>query len=63
MTAGLRYDLESYQRKSAAYHEAVHRIEAGQAPESLGFPNIGIPAPIPIIPITHAGLRSAATAH
>ncbi len=36
-------------RKAAAFDEAGAKIELGTAPESLGLPNLGIPAPVPIL--------------
>jgi lysophospholipase L1-like esterase len=40
-TAGLRYDPTARQAKMNAYYAATERLEAGEAPESIGLPNLG----------------------
>jgi hypothetical protein len=51
----LRYDSSMRQKKRAAFVAAADRIEAGGAPESVGLPNIGVPAPVPLMPAAVAG--------
>jgi hypothetical protein len=43
-----RHDPPSHLRKRVLYANAADRVEAGATPESLGLPNIGLPAPIPV---------------
>ena len=43
----LRYDPSECRARERAYKEAVRRISAGEAPESLGLPNVGIPEKLP----------------
>ncbi len=45
----MRYDPSYRQEKKRVFAEAVERIEAGEAPESLGLPNIGMPEPVPVL--------------
>lgn len=47
-TAPLRYDPTERMAKKAAFQAAARRIAAGEPPESVGLPNLGIPAPIPL---------------
>ncbi len=47
----LRYDPSYRQEKKRVFAEAVERIEAGEAPESLGLPNIGTPEPVPALDV------------
>jgi hypothetical protein len=54
MAAPLTYDPAPRLRKRLAYAQAADRIEAGEAPESLGLPNVGIPAAVPTVPVTEA---------
>jgi tetratricopeptide (TPR) repeat protein len=41
-TTLLRYDPAQRQAKTNAFQTAVTRLEAGEAPESVGLPNIGV---------------------
>jgi len=50
LTASLRYDPSSRELRSAAFSRAAARIEAGEPPESLGLPNIGLPEAVPLVP-------------
>jgi lysophospholipase L1-like esterase len=50
LTGHLRYDIRERSRRIDAAIAAADRIDAGVAPEALGLPNIGIPAPVPLIP-------------
>jgi tetratricopeptide (TPR) repeat protein len=43
-SAGLRYDPSQRRAKMRAFEEAMKRLAAGEAPESLGLPNVGVPA-------------------
>ena len=45
----LRYDQRLRARKRAVGVDAVSKIHAGVDPQSLGLPNIGIPAEVPLI--------------
>jgi hypothetical protein len=49
LVAPLRYDPSLRLRKQEASRLARRRIEAGVAPEKVGLPNVGTPAPVPII--------------
>jgi hypothetical protein len=48
-TSGARYDSSYRLHKKVVFAAAANRIEAGEAPESVGLPNIGMPAPIPVV--------------
>ena len=50
LVAPLRYDPGQRAREKQLYADAADRIAAGEAPESLGLPNLGTPAPIPVVP-------------
>ena len=41
-----RYDSTRRLEKKESFGQAFNRIEAGSSPESVGLPNIGIPAPV-----------------
>jgi hypothetical protein len=49
LTAGARYDSSERIAKRHAFGQAMERIKAGEAPESVGLPNIGLPDPVPLI--------------
>jgi hypothetical protein len=51
MTAPLRYDPSLRLQKSEAANLAHSQIDAGIAPEKVGIPNIGMPAPVPVVPV------------
>ncbi len=46
----LRYDIGERSRRIDASIAAAAQIDAGVAPEALGLPNVGIPAPVPLLP-------------
>jgi hypothetical protein len=50
LVAPLRYDLSLRLQKSEAATVARAQIEAGAAPEEVGLLNVGIPAPVPLVP-------------
>ena len=54
-TAPIRYDSSQRLQKKLAFATAADRIDAGDAPESVGLPNVGVPAPVPVIPIIDTG--------
>jgi hypothetical protein len=54
MAAPLTYDPSRRLQARVAYAEAADRIAAGDAPESVGFRNIGIPASVPASSLTEA---------
>ena len=45
--ANLRHDPTQRRAKEAAYKDARRRIKSGEAPESLGLPNVGLPVALP----------------
>jgi hypothetical protein len=47
----LRYETSERSRKIDAAAAAADHIAAGVALEQVGLPNIGIPAPVPLIPV------------
>ncbi|MBX6315640.1 MAG: hypothetical protein IRY99_22410, partial [Isosphaeraceae bacterium] len=47
LTAPVHYDPSARRAKQAAFASAARRIAAGQAPEAVGLPNIGLPAAVP----------------
>jgi hypothetical protein len=49
----LRYDRNMRSRKRAAAIAAVDQLDAGIAPETIGLPNVGTPAAIPVIDNLH----------
>jgi hypothetical protein len=49
IVAPLRYDASERVKQKAIYAEAAGRIAAGQPPESVGLPNLGTPAPVPVL--------------
>jgi hypothetical protein len=55
LTAGARYDSSPRLEKQTAYATAANRIEAGEAPESVGFANIGMPAAVPAVTLPFSG--------
>jgi lysophospholipase L1-like esterase len=52
-TRWLRHDPTPHARRRRAYAEAYDRLVAGEAVESLGLPNIGIPRPVPTVTDGH----------
>jgi len=59
LAAPLRYDPSRRLQARDAYAAAADRIAAGAAPESAGLPNIGIPAPVPVLPLADASPHPA----
>jgi hypothetical protein len=51
LTSPIRYDSSQRLQKKRAFATAADRIQAGDAPESVGLPNVGVPPPIPVIPV------------
>jgi hypothetical protein len=47
MTCPIRYEASRRERKKEAFGQAFDRIAAGEPPESVGLPNIGLPEPVP----------------
>jgi hypothetical protein len=50
LTAGARYDSSERVAKREAFGQALEKIKAGAAPESIGLPNIGVPEAVPLVP-------------
>jgi hypothetical protein len=50
LTFPIRYDPSQRLEKKQAFATAAERIEAGEAPEALGLPNVGVPEAVPIVP-------------
>ena len=50
LTVGLRHDPAERIAKRAGFGSALERIKAGERPESVGLPNVGVPEPVPPIP-------------
>ena len=48
-TAALRYDPTERKAKMSAFAAAAQRLAEGEAPESVGLPNVGIPREPPVI--------------
>jgi tetratricopeptide (TPR) repeat protein len=46
LTYPTRYDSSRRLAKKDAFAQAFDRIEAGESPDSVGLPNIGLPAPV-----------------
>ncbi|MFI5456633.1 MAG: hypothetical protein ACHRXM_14390 [Isosphaerales bacterium] len=51
LVARLRYDTSERSRKIDKSTAAAHQIAAGIAPENVGLANVGVPAPVPLIPL------------
>jgi hypothetical protein len=51
LTTGARYDSSRRHQMKDAFATAANRIEAGEPPESVGLPNIGVPEPVPVVNI------------
>jgi hypothetical protein len=49
MVSPLRYETAQRTRKRQRYERACYLLAAGDAPESLGLPNIAIPHPVPLL--------------
>jgi hypothetical protein len=58
LTSPLRYDPIERLRKKKDFAAAANRIEADEAPELVGLPNIGVPAPVPVV-----AMPTPATSH
>jgi len=50
-TAGVRYDSSHRLQMKVVFATAADRIGAGEAPEAVGLPNVGVPARVPLVPI------------
>jgi hypothetical protein len=61
-TAPMRYDSSLRGQKRAAFVAAADRIEAGDPAESVGLPNIGVPARVPLVPVARTGLDARSDA-
>jgi lysophospholipase L1-like esterase len=48
-TNGLRYDSTYRLQRTKIYADAYDRLVGGEAVEALGLPNLGIPAPVPLV--------------
>jgi lysophospholipase L1-like esterase len=46
----VRYDPSRRRAKKMAFAKAFQRIEKGEAPESVGLPNVGVPTTVPAFP-------------
>lgn len=51
LTYPMRHDPSVRLAKKLAFIEAAQRIQDGAAPESLGLPNLGVPEPVPLVPV------------
>jgi hypothetical protein len=49
LMAPLRYDPSTRERQHELYKQAIERLDAGSAVDTLGFPNLGIPRPVPLL--------------
>jgi hypothetical protein len=58
LSAPLRYDPQPRVQLQFIFADAADRIEAGEAPESLGLPNIGLPEAVPVVPMEKLRGRS-----
>jgi hypothetical protein len=56
----IRYDPTHPLEKKQAFAVAAERIEAGEAPEAVGLPNIGTPEPVPPVNLDEAPAQDAA---
>jgi hypothetical protein len=53
--APMTYDSTERAQRRAAFVAAADRIEAGDPPESVGLANIGVPPPVPLVPVADLG--------
>ena len=51
LTTGVRYDSSHRLQMKVTLATAAVRIKAGEAPESVGLPNVGVPEPVPDVPM------------
>jgi len=51
LTHSLGYDPRPRSQKRQLFAAAATRLDAGEAPEALGLPNVGIPEPVPLLPM------------
>jgi hypothetical protein len=49
LVARLRYESSERRRRIDAGRLAFDRLKAGATPDAVGMPNVGIPAPVPLI--------------
>ncbi len=54
LSSPLRYDPEPRVQLQYAFANAADRIEAGDAPESVGLPNVGVPEAVPVVPMAES---------
>jgi hypothetical protein len=59
LLAPAHFDSSQRRRKLEAYQTSFVRISAGEAPEAVGLPNIGIPDAVPLVP--NASILTEAT--
>jgi hypothetical protein len=52
LTTGVRYDSSHRLQMKVTLAAAAVRIKAGEAPESVGLPNVGVPEPVPDVPMS-----------
>jgi hypothetical protein len=52
LTESLRYDPSERIARRVRFGSALERIKAGELPEAVGLPNVGIPEPVPLVPGT-----------
>jgi lysophospholipase L1-like esterase len=63
LAAPLRYDPEPRVQLQFAFANAADRIEAGDAPESLGLPNVGVPGAVPVVSMAELQGRPVGGGH
>jgi hypothetical protein len=56
----MRYDPRGRLEKKMAFAIAAQRIEAGEAPEAVGLPNIGTPESVPAMSAVEAQIEALA---
>src|SRR5262249_32641751 len=52
----MRYDPSQRLERKQAFAQAAERIEAGESPESVGLPNVGVPEAVPAVGVDAASL-------
>ena len=51
LTYPMRYDPSDRLARKLGFLEAAERIRGGESPDSLGLPNLGVPEPVPLVPL------------
>ncbi len=51
LTYSMRYDSTARLAKKLGFIQASEAIRSGATPESAGLPNIGVPEPVPLVPL------------